>query len=427
MQATMNDDETNFADLEEAAQAHMERSKEIARMVLDLGRESVLEAHAMNVGRGETAVQGVRHVDTRALERLRQHLESQADTWPQRLGHVLASAFEDGDRTAEVKLIADPMGELGQRYIRTGRFGDLTALYVNGVNALEDDRLRRGFAANLFTTANMRLLMDALGGGEFDDSASESLVMGLRKLMGALPAGSFDPVLSAIAATENVDIREALTVYIHRFIAGNEAKLGRVLQSASIPLGLELIELLAQRPAGKAIPVLRFGAKNSHVRVRVKALEARANLNDDDVTEELRALLMDRQAKARIQALRVIGEFRITQAAPVLADRCEERDFSDLPESERRLILDLLWDLDAEEAEEICLLLAKRSVVAGKERHDTRGLAIRLLGIHASSWEALEMAKGGTKWGWWNPKEIREVAAEAVAAIGERLEELDPE
>ena len=413
-----------FDELEDAAKAHMERSKEIARMVLEMGRESVLEAHAMQLGAGERAIQGVRHVDPRALERLRRHLESQREMWPNRLGRVLASAYTDSVRTHESDLISAPMAELGRRYIRTGKFSALTSTYLEGANSIEDEGLKRQFVANLFSPANLHMLMEAVAtGAVLQQGSAEEVTKGLEQLMKALPEGSFEPVLSALTQCEDERVAAALICYVERFIEGNEGKLGRVLQSGTIPLSLELIRVLAKRPGAAALPVLRFGAKNSHMRVRVKALEARANYKGEDVSDELRALLQETDPKARIQALRVIGEYGIEQAAPVLVERCEEGDFNELPESERRMILDLLWELDVEDGEDACLLLARRSVVPGRERSDTRAIAIELLGRRADSDAAIRTVRAATGWGWWNGKEIRELAEKALVAIESRFAE----
>ena len=421
MHAAMGEHLKHFEELEELVGHHLDRSKEIARMVLEMGREAVLEAHAMEVGRERAGMRGVRTVDQRALERLRRVMKTQATSWSARLGRVLASAFVEAGRTDELQLITEPIAELGTRYIRTGRFSPLSDLYQAGLASLASEAHKREFAAHVFTTANLRMLMDALISGQLEAQAGDGLLEGLGQLMDVLPEGNFDVVLSALTSLDDRDLQVALIRYIERFIDGNEARLGRTIQTAAPSLALELVRIIRDRAASVALPVLRFGAKNPSVRVRVNALEARASFPNEDVTDELRALLEERDAKARVQALRVIGEYGISQAAVVLADRAEEKAFHQVPESERRLVLELLWELDKDEGEDLCLLLAHRAVVPDKDRSDTRSIAIGMLGDRASSHEAIHAVKAATRWGWWNSRQLRKQAAHALASIERRI------
>lgn len=410
--------------LDESMEKRLIRARELARMLVTMGREAVLEAHSLRADSTEKQRSSADLADASVLETLQRELEKQESTWPQRLGRVLAAAYEDSLKTEESELIKAPLTDLATRYIRSGRVGELSWIYVHAMASLKQQSDRQVFATCLFNKGNLELLFDMVTSKDpLVQSTAEALgnIEGLDLVVDHLPGDYVDLFIRYILASPSEEVLKRLMAYVERFVAGNETELGVVFEKGDETTSTAVLELLTAQRTKNAAEALRLANKSKHLSIRLAALEARAKITPLAIIEELKPLLAAESAKLRVWAVRLIGEHDIRSAAPLFVLRCTDREFHDLPEQEKKLLLQILWEFAPNDAESVTIGLARLTSLMDKSQKETRRLAVEILGERATSDEALAVIKRAHRRRLWTSREFRQSSRIALDALTERL------
>lgn len=261
------------------------------------------------------------------------------------------------------------------------------------------------------------------------------VVEGITLALEAISDGAlFAAACGCYGAVRSERLRESLLGYIRRFAAGREAEAAEILPRAQLPLGLALIEILADRKAPQALAALETGLASPHLEVRLAALShlpdgsprvpgrAPGGGSGERVREEIQRLLEDARPEARLEALRAVGKLGLVVAGPALVRRITAPDFHTLSVDERRPWFETVGRLNPGRAERLAIeLLEKRQLIPSEATEQTREIAAQMLFQLGRSHEALNAVKDATRPRWWNTQPVRDAATRAVAAIAARL------
>ncbi|MCA9564549.1 MAG: HEAT repeat domain-containing protein, partial [Myxococcales bacterium] len=199
--------------------------------------------------------------------------------------------------------------------------------------------------------------------------------------------------------------------------------LGELLASCDTDLAMLLMKMLAEHKSRAALEGLRGASASPHQSVRLRAIEARASIDPTDVVEDISALLDADDPRMRTNAIRIVGAFKVGGVSAQLATQALDKRFNDYGETEKQSLLQLIWELDHEEGERVCIQLTRKSLLPDQKRDATRRIAIELLGARGTSQAALDAVMAATKRGFGNSRELRESGMFAAVRLNERMTE----
>lgn len=218
-------------------------------------------------------------------------------------------------------------------------------------------------------------------------------------------------------ATRSEDVRKVMFGYVRHWARGNEARLGTVLESAPAEIGVLLVGLLASLGTKEGARALEHASRNPSLAVRIEGLSNLSIEQEDEVRREVRKLLEDPDAVARMETLDLVAQRGLVAAGPAIVLSIQAPAFHLLTTDERKKWLDCLVALSPRRALGVCVAILKEHQIVPTENVEaTRALAADVLAGMASK-EALEAVTEAAKKRWWNTAPVREASERAARHI----------
>jgi hypothetical protein len=281
--------------------------------------------------------------------------------------------------------------------------------------AFEDERdpLRAPLVGAVVSERTVRAIFEgALG--EARGSTADTFEKGLATILTVVDDTHLEPALEVLPSVRDGAFKELLIGYVARVGDGHEAELAALFEDAELDLGLALIRVLVRIGTPKARDAIASATKSRHAVVRIEALGHMEGVSSERLRLELRALLEDPSSDVRIAALRAMHDHTIRVAGPFLVLRIKAPGFDRLEYDERRQALHTLATLAPLRAETVCLeLLAEARMVTSEAHEETRALAAEVLGVVASTPEAMTALDNASTARWKNSERVRISATHA--------------
>ena len=182
----------------------------------------------------------------------------------------------------------------------------------------------------------------------------------------------------------------------------------------------EFLRSLAAIGSQPALDWLRQLAESDSPAIRI--LATAASLPPEGLLDVVRLSIDSQSDQDRIAALQLAEQLCLVPVATDLLARFDEAAFQAWSSDERDARLDLLFCCLPAEAERLSLrILQRQGVVADEARTVLRVASARALGRHALSNEAVVALRASLAQVWWNPRSLREEAAQALRTLEGRL------
>ncbi|NQW62965.1 MAG: protein kinase [Deltaproteobacteria bacterium] len=244
----------------------------------------------------------------------------------------------------------------------------------------------------------------------------------LHTLLEQADDGCFEEVLEAVKRCGLPDALDMLLHHISRFSEGRETAIAAILPDVFPALGVGLIRVLAMHPTRASLNALLAAYANGAPHVRLEAMDVRARLLPQEVTEELRPLLDDRDPRVRARAHEIARKAKLFGLASTVMEKLNGLSFHDMPLVDRHALVTTLFTIAPEQAEAFCIeLAATHGFLENQSLDVSRKLAVDLLAEHARTTQAIEAIKDAAKGRWWNAPELQAAAKEAVIKLTARL------
>ena len=190
----------------------------------------------------------------------------------------------------------------------------------------------------------------------------------LHALLEQADDGCFDEVLEAVKRCGLPDALDMLLHHISRFSEGRESAIAAILPDVFPALGVGLVRVLAMRPTRASLNALLAAYANGAPHVRLEAMDVRARLLPQEVTEELRPLLDDRDPRVRARAHEIARKAKLFGLASTVMEKVNGLSFHDMPLVDRHALVTTLFTIAPEQAEAFCIELAASARPARRVR-----------------------------------------------------------
>jgi hypothetical protein len=350
------------------------------------------------------------------------------DRWLERFVDAFADGYVDARAQNDVVLLEDALREwtADELSLHDHReifevFHALRAALAARVPA-EARQLEQAITQVMLPGPTLAAILQAVEREGREPSAAKEIdpviVTGLERALVALGDGSMMELACGCFGTSRSEpLRNILLAYVTQWARGNEPRIGVVLESAPVELGVTLVNLLANLQTPAAAVALEAARKSPHLAVRIEALTKVSSDREDEVRVEVRKMLDDPSALARHDALELVAERGLIAAGPAIVLQIQAPTFHALAVDERRQWLLTLNALSPRRATTVCSeILKEHQIIPTEAVESTRVLCAELLCGMASK-EALEAATEAAKKRWWNTAPVREAAERAVEQI----------
>lgn len=409
------------------------------------------EAAAMNVQTDAAALAAMRQamsvlaIDAVGKKAIASQLETSPERWSERFIEVLGDAFIDTLRRRDVPLVGEPLDASARDLVLSRKvevlFGmhdslrratEQSASQIRGVDAraVGVQLTRCMFSPSTFSllvTEAVRSNQQAIMQGTASSTAQDvvidldQLTQRLTPIVGDLGNEQVGAVLSTIDSVQHEPLRRLLFGYLQRQMVGRELELVDKISGMSIDTARPLMRLLQSMGTPGAQEALRRVTASNNPVLRCEAVAHLAQ-SPDQLKDELSRLVESPQPEMRAAALRTMAYHQVRAAGPLLVKRVQDPSFNQLNRQEKRELLEALFALNPQRAEELSVeIVQKHGLLVDETLEDTRALCAELLGKNARSNEALEAVLAAAKRRWWNTQPLRDAAIVAAEAIAGKL------
>ncbi len=354
------------------------------------------------------------------------------DRWLARFVDAFADAYVDARINKDHKLLEEALREWTADELSLNDHREIFEMFHALCSALalrvpnEARKAEHAMAMLMLPAPTISTILQALEREGRDPQVSKEVdsvvVNGVEKALVSLNDSSMMELACGIyGTTRSTPLRNVMLAYIRQWARGNEPRLGGVLETAPLELGLKLVELLAGLQTPAATQALAAARNSPHLAVRIEALTKVSSDREDEVRIEVRKMLDDPSATARQAALALVAERGLVAAGPAIVLQIQAPTFHALTADERRQWFSCLNALSPRRALTVCAeILKEHQLIPTEAVETTRALAADILAGMASK-EALDAANEGAKKRWWNTAPVREASERAVEQITARI------
>ncbi len=354
------------------------------------------------------------------------------DRWLERFVDAFADAYVDARINKDHAILEDALREWTADELSLHDHREIFAFFhaLCGALALrvpnEARKAEHAMAQIMLPPATISTILQAVEREGRDLQVSKEIdpvvVSGIEKALVSVGDSSMLELACGVHGTTRSEaLRSVLGAYISQWARGNEARIGGVLETAPVDLGITLVNLLAGLGTPEATTALAAARSNPHLAVRIESLTKVSSDREDEVRIEVRKMLDDPSASARQAALALVAERGLIAAGPAIVLQIQAPTFHTLTVDERRQWLGCLNALSPRRAMTVCAeILKEHQIIPSEAVEGTRAMAADLLAGMASK-EALDAATEGAKKRWWNTAPVREASERAVEQIKARI------
>ena len=386
-----------------------------------------IEMKAMNVSTDDAALGKSKVASPFALdEPLRNALSPQfeipREIWSERFVDALVEGYLDAAANRDAPLVLASLRKSSSDLAVAGRIGIAVQL-----NHAVIERLR----ARVQGAENQGKLASALTNAMFGGETLEIVLRRLREDPSGLEM--FVPVLSGLGPAELgtvlVNLREAkderlrnvLTSFVERYVAGREAEIMTAIPNADPEAVSSLLNLFSRIGTPGARQALQQLTTSDDVNARVEARVLTAP-SAEHAQQDLNTLLENPSAFVRMAALRACARYQMRTAWNTIARIIGAKTFIDLGADERRELIRAAIIVSPERGEPLALEIAKKGgVLVTENREMTRAQAADLLGELSRSRATGTALHDLSQSRWGVSEETKLAAANASRRIAGRL------
>jgi serine/threonine protein kinase len=414
---------------EDQEDAGGEEAQEILGMLLVSGKNALAEAQSMRLGIAPQLTSTPLSPQLPPLtDEFRVALSARVardEEDVERTAVVLVRALVDGERSKDTEKLSTCLQDLVLGYTFRGYTTELIRLLTRVLDYLESaPKLRSYFLKTALSRNLMGPLLDSVVSTR---RSSDEEALALLPVLSQVGADAVEAALAIIPRASGA-LYEELVQFLFEHSLGMELQLGSALHNAKPDFGGALVRILSAQPSPSAKEALRRARGNPDLPLRLSALTAIVENWPNEMALDATPYLTHSDADVRIRVLRLLkGRTDIELVAPLL-ERVGSGAFEGLPNIERRLLLELLHQLDARRAESALIQLVSRNpaLVRNAEQTNTQLLALQCLASWAGSARALEAAEQLASARWGTSPDVKKAAASAVKHIRRRLEGSSP-
>ncbi len=325
-----------------------------------------------------------------------------------------AARHAEGDAWLTAFLLYSQVRQTLQERVDTKGSQDGATKILAGVLRDEDMRAMLGGAA--------RLRADLVSGrSPVRDITPDGVIGWVAELLTAVGPQSFPAVLDSLGAMTDPLVEDALASFIERHVAGRETLVADALPGMPVRIADRLIGMLHDLETDEARESVLQLAIGSMSPLRLLAT-GWLGLASPATKSAIIQRLTDPEPSVRWAAIRTATRLRVVEAVGECEHRVQSRDFHELPEEERALLLELLAELARESCEQLAVRLLSKHGIMGDRRLDaSRIIAAGVLGSVATTTAAEAALRAASTPLWWNPPAVRIAAKAAHANMQRRL------
>jgi eukaryotic-like serine/threonine-protein kinase len=350
------------------------------------------------------------------------------DRWLERFVDAFADGYVDARAQGDVALLDDALREWTADELSLHDHREIFDVFHALRNALalrapsDAQQLEQSILQVMLPAEALAAILQAVEREGRESTVTKdveaSVVSGIARALVSLGDASMLELACGVHGTSRSEpLRSVLFAYITHWARGNEPRIGTVLETAPVELGVTLINLLASIQTPQAVAALEAARRSPHLAVRIEALTKVSSDREDEVRVEVRKMLDDPSALARHDALELVAERGLIAAGPAIVLQIQAPAFHTLSVDERRQWLLTLNSLSPRRATTVCSeILKEHQLIPTEAVESTRVLCAELLAGVASP-EALEAATEAAKKRWWNTAPVREAAERAIEQI----------
>jgi hypothetical protein len=350
------------------------------------------------------------------------------ERWLERFVDAFADSYVDARAHDDTKLLDDALREWTADELSLHDYREIFEVFhaLSAAVALrmptEARQLEQAIAQVMLPASTLAAILQAVEREGRESTGAKdvdpSLVSGIERALVVLGDATMLELACACYGTSRSEaLRTVLLAYVAQWARGAEPRIGTVLESASVELGVTLVNLLAGLQTPAAAAALEGARKSPHLAVRIEALTKVSSDREDEVRVEVRKMLDDPSALARHDALELVAERGLIAAGPAIVLQIQAPTFHALTIDERRQWLLTLMALSPRRGTTVCSeILKEHQIIPSEAVESTRVLCAETLAGVVST-EALEAATEACKKRWWNTAAVREAAERAVEQI----------
>ena len=350
------------------------------------------------------------------------------DRWLERFVEAFADGYVDARAHNEVALLDAALREWTADELSLNDHREIFEVFhaLSGALAArvpaEARQLEHAIAQVMLPAPTLAAILQVVEREGRDTATSKevepAVVSGIERALISLgDAAMLELACGCYGTSRSEAMRSVLLAYVTHWAKGNEPRIGAVLESAPIELGVTLVNLLANLTTPNAAIAMEAARRSPHLAVRIEALTKVSSDREDEVRVEVRKMLDDPSATARLAALELVAKRGLIAAGPAIVLQIQAPTFHGLTVDERRQWLASLLALSERRAMTVCAeILKAHQIIPTEALETTRVLCAELLTGMASK-EALEAATEASKTRWWNTAPVREAAERALEQI----------
>jgi len=430
IQCTVRED---FADVD--AQ-ELERFFSEADDLEAMAREDLAEVAALAVGtdveaiRLATAGAAALSLAPAAKTGMGAQLELNPLRWRERFLDLWSDAYAHTTVSDDAQLVLAPLATLTRTMARQALYDDIFRTHQSLTARVPHHDAVIEVTAVMFDGGLLRELCQIADNRRppptdvpLDDAGLKRLRDGLASALAALGPKLMDERMALVNELATGPLCELLLASIEHSIAGREAE---VIPRLSQLRTAHAQRLLASIAASRTPLVLALLKPLLHSPSAALRCEATALLaaSAQELSEQLLELLSSSDPQMREAAISTMVRHQVRGCGPGLVRLVESEAFNERDPGEKQQLFEALFSLNAARAEVLLSsIVEQHGLIADDRLDETRALAAAVLGVSASTSQALTALQGSARRRPWNTQALRSSATEAAEAVSRRIDE----
>jgi eukaryotic-like serine/threonine-protein kinase len=356
-------------------------------------------------------------------------LDISDDYWVDMYVEVAFEAFMNAKLSGEAYLVTRPLRILLETWARTNKILEILVFYrrlaavaKRKVERPELDFIRSELTTALFGRTTYQLVLKFFNQLQPDKPEWKEISTIIQHWFRYFDTSEVLNVAEGLTKTTDEILRASMLEFIERKLDGLEDDLADRFLTMPNETVRELLVVFGNKRTPAALRILEDYKKSNVLELRIEAI-IQCSQDADEMSKSLGKLARNKKLEVRLAALKAMAHRNIKAIEPILLQRIEDESFHFLPPEERSVLLDSLHTLNTSlaEAAAVALLMA-HGMFRNQPLEQSRLVAASYLIVHSSTLPGLEALQSASRKWWWNSERLRELAAEGVVRVSQRLE-----